>query len=104
LGYTYDAVGNRLSEKTDSGTTHLNDTYIYSPTSNRLTGINKTSNNVANGSRNFSYDEAGNHIQGTTDDNKAQGYTYNKANRLETAKVNSALVGLTFKRAWLTRK
>lgn len=93
LAYTYDAVGNRTSEKTDSSTVHLNDTYSYSPTSNRLTSISKTSGGLPSGARSFNYDEAGNRIQGTGDDSKVQNYTFNKSNRLETAKVAGILAG-----------
>lgn len=94
LIYTYDAVGNRTSEQVDSGTTHLKDTYIYPATNNRLTSISKTSGGAASGTRSFSYDAAGNRTQGTAEDGKVQTYTYNKANRLQTAKVTSALVGI----------
>jgi RHS repeat-associated protein len=84
LGYTYDAVGNRLTEKVGVTTS----TYNYETTSNRLSGI--TAPGVA---RAFTYDTAGNRTQGTTEDNKVQNYTYNKANRLATAKVGTTLVG-----------
>lgn len=84
LGYTYDAVGNRLTETV--GTTTA--TYNYETTSNRLLGITAPSVTRA-----FAYDTAGNRTQGTTEDNKVQNYTYNKANRLNTAKVGTTLVG-----------
>jgi RHS repeat-associated protein len=84
LAYSYDPVGNRLTETRGSAT----DTYIYAPTSNRLNSVTRTS-----GNRSFTYDAAGNRITGTADDNKAQAYTYNKANRLETTKVTNVLVG-----------
>ncbi|MDO8336431.1 MAG: RHS repeat-associated core domain-containing protein, partial [Candidatus Saccharibacteria bacterium] len=79
LGYGYDAVGNRLSE-TRNGSS---DIYQYETTSNRLTGITR-----ASGNRNFTYDAAGNPIQRTADDNSAQTYSFNKANRLGSVSVN----------------
>ncbi len=84
LAYSYDPVGNRLSE-TRSGST---DTYSYAATSNRLNSITRS-----NGNRSFTYDAAGNRIQGTAEDNTVQNYTYNKANRLTTAKIGTTTAG-----------
>jgi len=83
LGYTYDSVGNRLTE-TAAGTTA---TYTYETTSNRLSSIAKT-----NANRSFLYDVAGNRIKGTSDALKVQDYTYNNANRLSTVKDTGSLV------------
>ncbi|RYY74106.1 MAG: RHS repeat protein [Gammaproteobacteria bacterium] len=83
LGYTYDSVGNRLTE-TAAGTMA---TYTYETTSNRLSSIAKT-----NANRSFLYDVAGNRIQGTSDALKVQNYTYNNANRLSTLKESGSLV------------
>jgi RHS repeat-associated protein len=64
--YTYDAVGNRLSQTTDSDTTN----YTYD-TANRLTAVD---------SQSYTWDNNGNMLSdGTTT------YTYDHANRLITA-------------------
>ncbi len=91
--FGYDGVGNRTGLLFDNGTSIQSDTYTYEPTSNRLTRIDKTNAGLANGIRNFTYDSAGNLVQGTADDGSAQTYTLNNANRLTTANVNTALVG-----------
>ena len=75
LDYSYDGVGNRLTELlTVSGTT-TTDTYSYTGTSNLL-------QSVAGGStRGFTYDAAGN----VTYDNRSgtgYGYSYSAANRM----------------------
>ncbi|WP_289016551.1 RHS repeat-associated core domain-containing protein [uncultured Methylobacterium sp.] len=60
-GYTYDKVGNRLSEtKTVSGTT-TTQTYTYPTTSNRLSAITQGGTAV----RSFLYDAAGNQTSDT---------------------------------------
>ncbi|RYE13901.1 MAG: hypothetical protein EOP51_29040, partial [Sphingobacteriales bacterium] len=91
--FSYDAIGNRTGFLGDNGTGILSDTYTYEATSNRLSRIDKTKAGVANGTRNFTYDTAGNLVQGTADDGSAQAYTFNNTNRLATAKVNTNLVG-----------
>jgi RHS repeat-associated protein len=82
LGYTYDAVGNRLTEVRNSTT----DTYSYATTSNRLNSITRSA-----GNRNFTYDNAGNPTQRTSDDNKTHNNTFNNANRLSSVNVNGTL-------------
>jgi len=82
LAYSYDAVGNRLSE-TRNG---IADTYIYPATSNRLNSITRN-----NGNRNFTYDAAGNPTQRTSDDNKTHNNTFNNANRLSSVNVDGTL-------------
>jgi hypothetical protein len=57
LDWTYDGVGNRLSE-TLGGTT---DTYVYPPTSNRLDSISQGGCAI----RSFAYDAIGNIVTGT---------------------------------------
>ncbi len=89
LAYSYDPVGNRLSE-TRSGVIN---TYIYPATSNRLGSINQTTGGVASGTRSFTYDSAGNRIQGTAENGTVQNFTFNKANRMTTAKNVSTTVG-----------
>lgn len=93
LGYTYDAVGNRTSQSSNNGTSVVNDTYIYPTTSNRLGSINQTTGGVASGTRSFTYDAAGNRIQGTAENGTVQNFTFNKANRMTTAKNVSTTVG-----------
>jgi RHS repeat-associated protein len=91
--FGYDGVGNRTDMLFDNGTSIQSDTYTYEATSNRLSRIDKTNAGLENGIRNFTYDSAGNLVQGTADDGSAQTYTLNNANRLTTANVNTALVG-----------
>jgi RHS repeat-associated protein len=82
LAYTYDAVGNRLTESRNSTT----DTYSYATTSNRLNSITR-----ASGNRSFTYDNAGNPTQRTSDDNKTHNNTFNNSNRLSSVNVNGSL-------------
>lgn len=91
--FSYDAVGNRTGLLFDNGTSIQSDTYVYDTASNRLSRIDKTNAGLASGTRNFSYDNAGNLTQGTGDDGSTQAFTFNNSNRLNTAKVNAALVG-----------
>lgn len=91
--FSYDSVGNRTGFLADNGAGILSDTYSYESTSNRLSRIDKTSAGVASGARTFTYDNAGNRIQGTGEDGIDQAYTYNNTNRLNTTKVNASLVG-----------
>jgi YD repeat-containing protein len=72
LDWTYDGVGNRLSE-TLGGTA---DTYAYSPTSNRLATLTRGGSTI----RSFAYDAIGNIV---TDTRGADviGYTYDDRNR-----------------------
>lgn len=96
FGYTYDQIGNRLTETSATQaapsviTTNI---YSYPTTNNRLTSVSKVVGTTASGTRNFTYDDVGNRTQGTAEDNTVQDYTYNKANRLETTKVTGSLVG-----------
>jgi RHS repeat-associated protein len=68
--YTYDAVGNRLSETTQLGTT----TYIYDA-ANRLTSVNGVT---------YTYDNNGNLLN-----DGVNTYTYDSANRLKTVSNQS---------------
>jgi RHS repeat-associated protein len=82
LIYTYDAVGNRLTESRNS----VVDTYSYATTSNRLNSITRSA-----GNRSFTYDAAGNPTQRTSDDNNTHNNTFNNANRLSNVNVNGSL-------------
>ena len=75
--WTYDKVGNRLSEqKIVSGTT-TNQTYTYPGTSNRLASITQGGTTV----RSFTYDAAGS-TTGDTRSGTAYTYTINDAGRI----------------------
>jgi len=91
--FSYDGVGNRTGFLFDNGTAISSDTYSYETTSNRLSYIDNTTAGLATGTRNFSYDNAGNLLQGTAENGTDQTYTYNKANRLTTAKAGINLLG-----------
>ena len=82
LAYTYDAVGNRLSE-TRNGTT---DNYVYASTNNHLQQITR-----AAGNRNFTYDAAGNPQTRTADDNRTQAFVFNNANRASSISVDGSM-------------
>jgi len=77
FAWTYDSVGNRLSQTKDGST----DTYQYAATSNQITRQNWSGGAVTN----YYYDDAGNLIErGNNRD-----YTYNAANRLSIAAVTA---------------
>jgi len=84
LGFTYDAVGNRLTRaETVAGTT-TTDTYSYLATDNRLASI------AGSTARTFTHDAAGN----VTYDNRSgagYGYTYDAANRMESFSINGVV-------------
>jgi RHS repeat-associated protein len=82
LIYTYDAVGNRLTESRNNTL----DTYSYATTSNKLNSITRSA-----GNRSFTYDAAGNPTQRTSDDNKIHSNSFNNANRLSSVNVNGSL-------------
>lgn len=83
FGYSYDKVGNRLTQTRNGAT----DIYTYATASNQLQLIAHTA-----GNRSFEYDGAGNQTQRTSDTNIAQTFTYNQANRLTSVNANSSLV------------
>ncbi|MFO0992438.1 MAG: RHS repeat-associated core domain-containing protein [Hyphomicrobiales bacterium] len=72
LDWTYDGVGNRLSE-TLAGTP---DTYVYPPTSNRLDNTTRSGGTI----RSFAYDAIGNIITDTRGGDVIT-YTYDDRNR-----------------------
>ena len=89
LGYTYDAVGNRLTHSHDDGTALHHDTYSYATDSHRLLGISRLTDNQPTGTRSFTYDNTGNRLTGTTEDGSTQTHTYNHANRMDSVSVDS---------------
>jgi RHS repeat-associated protein len=95
LAWTYDGVGNRLSEVRDPGTGTVTDTYTYPTTSNRLSSIATS----GGGTRGLTYDAAGN----VTSDNRsgqAFTYTYDSANRLASVSLGGVLQA-EYKYNWL---
>ncbi len=78
--YTYDGVGNRLTEALGSST----DLYSYASTSNRLTSISLASGVV----RGFTYDDSGNIIAEARTGGGTYSYGYNAAGRMETFSIN----------------
>ncbi|HEY0105573.1 MAG TPA: RHS repeat-associated core domain-containing protein [Rhizomicrobium sp.] len=84
LAFTYDGVGNRLTNVV-GGTTSA---YAYPSTSNRLSTVT-TGANV----RSFSYASNGSISDDTRDATHDYGYTFNNASRLVTAKLNGTTVG-----------
>ncbi len=83
LAYTYDGVGNRLTESLGAAT----DTYLYPLTSNRLTSITLASGVV----RGYSYDAAGNVVAEARTGGGTYAYSYNAAGRMETFSINGFL-------------
>jgi len=71
-GYSYDAVGNRLSKTVGAAT----DTYTYSATSNQLASITPASGPV----RDFQFD-----ANGSTVNDAVNGYAYDARGRLVQA-------------------
>lgn len=72
VGYSYDAVGNRLTESRPAGTTN----YTYNP-ADQLTG-----QSGLNGTSSFAYDARGNQTSAGE-----KSYTYDQGNRLTSAPV-----------------
>jgi RHS repeat-associated protein len=79
-GYTYDGVGNRLTESLGAAT----DSYAYPLTSNRLTSISLASGVV----RGYGYDAAGNVVAEARTGGGTYAYSYNAAGRMETFSIN----------------
>lgn len=86
LAYSYDDVGNRLTEKDSWGN---QSTYSYESSSNRLLNIQPPPGTFV---RNYSYDAAGNLLQGPSNTWGQFNYGYNKAGRLVTTVWGSAAV------------
>lgn len=86
MNFTYDGVGNRITQGANPGSGTLTDTYTYPATSNRLSSIALG----AGGSRAFTYDAAGN----VTLDNRTGGgysYTYDSAGWMASFSINGVL-------------
>ncbi len=83
LAWTYDGVGNRLTEV--AGATR---TYAYPTTSNKLTSVTEGVTLLHNNT----YDNAGNLITDVRS-GVTTAYTYNKRNRLATVTVGGNLKG-----------
>ena len=78
LSWTYDPIGNRLTQKDNDGT----DVYSYKPNSNRLAGVTGTSPVT------FTFDANGNMATENT-----RSYTYNENQRLIKAAEASSTLG-----------
>ena len=78
LGWTYDNVGNRLTQVLNAAT----DTYAYTPNSNKIAGI------AGSSSKSYGHDSAGNLSAENT-----RNYTYNQSNRLILADAGAATLG-----------
>ncbi len=77
LGYTYDGVGNRLTQTFNTVNGVTTETYSLDATSNRLLTVTSTSNQP----RTFTYTATGN--VATDADGFTASFTYNQANRLQ---------------------
>jgi YD repeat-containing protein len=97
FGFSYDAVGNRLTKSTGSGT----DTYGYSPTSNRLAQIaggtrpthDPNGSIIGDGVNGFTYDPRGRLVASTS----AVGATTYQVNALgQRVKKTSSLGDVVF--------
>lgn len=88
VDYVYDPVGNRLSRGTQSNGVDIVEEYIYENDSNRLLYVDESTNGIPSQSRAFSYDAAGNRIEGHGEDGSNHGYQYNAANRLANVSVD----------------
>jgi RHS repeat-associated protein len=96
LGYSYDAVGNRLSQT--GGTTNLAQSYAYAANSNELL-------QMVNGgtTRSFTYTAAGNIAQDNHGDGTFLAYSYDEGNRLVQV-ANQSQVVATYDHDYLGRR
>ena len=78
LGWTYDNVGNRLTQTLNTAT----DTYTYTPNSNKIAGI------TGGTAKTYDHDSAGNRSTENT-----RTYTYNQNNRLIQASDGATNLG-----------
>src|SRR5262249_9991587 len=83
--YSYDSVGNRLSQSLVNGANTLSESYAYAPTSNRL-------QSVANGTatRRLGYGAAGAVTSDDHGNGTVYGYAYTGDNRLAQVTLNGA--------------
>ena len=84
--WTYDKVGNRLSEAKTVGGTTTNQTYSYPGTSNKLASVTQSGSTV----RSFTYDAAGN-TTGDTRSGTAYAYTINDAGRISQLTIGGTV-------------
>jgi RHS repeat-associated protein len=87
LKWSYDKVGNRLTEVEEFGTVVTN-SYSYPTTANRITDVKQGTTTV----RSFLYDAAGN-LTKDTKGTVATDYVYNNRNRLSQAKIGTTIKG-----------
>jgi RHS repeat-associated protein len=88
LEWTYDKVGNRISEKRTVGATVTTENYAYPMTNNRISDVKRGTTTV----RAFSYDAARNmtrDTRGTVQYN----YAYNNRGRLSQALIGTTMKG-----------
>jgi RHS repeat-associated protein len=87
LKWSYDKVGNRLTEVEEFGTVVTN-SYSYPTTNNRITDVKQGTTTV----RSFLYDAAGN-LTKDTRGTVATDYVYGNRNRLSQAKIGTTIKG-----------
>ncbi len=83
IDYTYDPVGNRLTQDTSQGGTQHQDVYIHDANNNQLRYVDRYTNGIPSQTREFTYDAAGNRAEGTDEAGRELDYEYNHANRLQ---------------------
>jgi RHS repeat-associated protein len=87
LKWSYDKVGNRLTEVEEFATIVTN-SYAYPATNNRITDVKQGTTTV----RSFLYDAMGN-LTKDTKGTVATDYVYNNRNRLSQAKIGTTIKG-----------
>lgn len=93
LAFSYDQAGNRLErvlEKSDG--TLQQEAYVHGENNNQLLYVDTYTDGVPSQSREFTYDAAGNRIEGTDEDNREVLYEYNRANRLWRVSHNGQVI------------
>lgn len=90
FSWTYDAVGNRLSDTRYAGGSLLrDDDFVYSPSSNRLLSVNDSGGGV---NRMISYTSDGNINTDIQTSAPSRDYDYGDDGRLETVSIGGAVV------------
>lgn len=84
LGWTYDGVGNRLTQSLVQGKTSNSTTYKYAPTSNRLASITAATVTA------IDYTPTGNIADRKPAGGTVTGFAYNQSNRLAKVQVGSS--------------
>ena len=77
FNYTYDAVGNRLSQQLTGGANNFSETYTYAATSNQLQSVVRGA-----ATRSLSYTPQGNVANDNQGNGNVLGFSYNNNNRL----------------------